>query len=407
MSEPKHTGFEALAQETKLYPQEQVARVGSRRQSLFIGIPKEISLQENRVSLTPEAVTISVNNGHQIWIERGAGEKANFSDHQYSEAGAKVVDSSEEVFKANVILKIEPPTMEEVERFRPNQVLISALQVVSKDKSYFETLLKKKIIAIGYEFIEDKAGGKPIIRAMSEIAGASVIQIAAEYLTSRDGQGILLGGVTGVPPTKVVILGGGTVAEYAARAASGLGAEIKIFDNHIYKLSRIKHALAFQVFTSTLDSGRLEEALTSADVVISALRPEKERNRMVISEEMVMKMKEGAVIADLSIDQGGSVETSELTTHDQPTFIKHGVIHYCVPNVTSRVARTASIALSNIFTPTILRAGEERTMEDMIFGHHWFMNGVYIFKGGVTNLNLAKRFNLPYKDISLFRAARI
>ena len=408
MTTSKHSGFEKLAEETKLYPQEQLAAVGRHRQSLFIGIPREVSLKENRISLTPEAVSLVVKNGHKIWLEAGAGEKSNFSDQEYSEAGARIVEDVKELYQANIILKIEPPTDKEISYLKPNQVLISALNLVHKDKSYFEKLIEKKVIALAYEYIEDKVGGQPITRAMSEIAGTTAIQIAAEYLsTSTDGMGVILGGITGVPPTKLVILGAGTVAEYAARAALGMGAEIKIFDNHIYKLGRIKHALGQQVFTSTMDSVLLAKALSSADVFIGALRPDKGRNRLVISEEMVMKMKPGAVIIDLSIDQGGCVATSEMTTLEHPTFVKHGVIHYCVPNVTSRVARTASMALSNIFTPTILRAGEEGSIEDMIFLHRWFMNGVYAYKGGLANFELAKRFKLPYKDISLFRAARL
>ena len=408
MAPIKHTGFEKLAEETKLYPQEQLEAVSTRNQSLFIGIPKEVSLEENRISLTPEAVSLVVKNGHQVWIETGAGEKSNFSDKEYSDAGARIIPSAKEVYTASVILKIEPPTDEEISYLKPNQILISALNLVSKDKSYFEKLIEKKVIAIAYEYIEDTAGGQPITRAMSEIAGTTAIQIASEYLsTSANGLGVILGGITGVPPTKVVILGGGTVAEYAARAASGVGAEIKIFDNHIYKLGRIKHALNFQVFTSTIDSVLLAKTLATTDVFIGALRAEKGRNRVVITEEMVMKMKKGAVIIDLSIDQGGCVETSEMTTLENPVFYKHGVIHYCVPNVTSRVARTASMALSNIFTPTILRAGEEGSIDDMIFSHKWFMNGVYAYKGGLANFDLARRYKLPYKDISLFRAARL
>lgn len=407
MTEYKNRGFEELAKESALYPQEQLAKVKSKSHSLFIGIPKEISRQENRVSLTPEAVSVIVNNGHEVWVETGAGAKAKYTDNAYSEAGAMIVDSAAEVYKAHIILKIEPPTFAEIDLMKLNQVLISALQSGSQDVEYFKRLASKKIVGLAYEFIEDKVGGKPIIRAMSEVAGSTVMQIASQYLSSdNNGMGVLLGGVTGVPPTQVVILGGGTVAEYAARGASGLGAEIKIFDNHIYKLRRIKHALPFQVFTSTLDSARLEEALINADVVIGAIRPERGRNRMVVTEEMVMTMKPGAVIIDLSIDQGGCVETSSITTHNKPIFVKHDVIHYCVPNITSRVAKTASSALSNIFTPTILRAGEEGSIDDMIFAHGWFLNGVYTYKGGLANRDLAKRFDLPYKDISLLRAAR-
>lgn len=321
MSKSKQTGFEKLARETSLYPKEQLARVADKPNTLFIGLPREISLQENRISLTPDAVGVIINNGHKVWIEAKAGLKANFSDQEYSEAGATIVQSREEIYQADVILKIEPPTFDEIDLLKPNQIIFSALQMATRNQEYFKRIVDKKVIAIAYEMVEDKVGGRPIVRAMSEIAGNTVMQIAAEYLTTtNNGLGVILGGITGVPPTKVVILGAGTVAEYAARAASGLGAEIMIFDNHIYKLRRIKHALNFQVFTSTMDSSHLTNALKDADVVIGALRPDRGRNKIVVSEEMVQSMKEGSVIIDLSIDHGGCIETSEITTHELPVI---------------------------------------------------------------------------------------
>jgi len=286
--------------------------------------------------------------------------------------------------------------------------LISALQLGHLDQEYIHALLRKKVTALAYEFIEDKVGGMPIIRAMSEIAGSTVILIAAEYLsTANKGKGVILGGITGVPPTKVVIVGAGTVAEYAARAALSLGAEIQVFDNQIYKLRRIKHTLGHQFYTSTIDTVTLSESLKKADVVIGALRAEKGKTRHVISEEMVSQMKPDSLIIDLSIDQGGCVATSEITSHDKPVFRKYGVIHYCVPNVASRVAHTATTALSNIFTPTILRAAEEGGMEEMIFSHKWFMKGVYTYKGGLTNESIARKFGMKHKSIELLMAARV
>lgn len=406
MSEKKKTGFEALAK-TGIYTQEEVMKVKKGKYSFFIGLPKEISLQENRISLTPDAVALLVNNGHEVWVETKAGEGSKFTDKQYSDAGAKIVYSPIEVYKANVILKIEPPTLEELEYMRPGQTLISALQLGHLDQEFISALVRKKVTALAYEFIEDKVGGMPIVRAMSEIAGSTVILIAAEYLsTSKKGKGVILGGITGVPPTKVVIIGAGTVAEYAARAALSLGAEIQVFDNHLYKLRRIKHTLGHQVYTSTIDTVTLSESLKTADVVIGALRAEKGRVRHVVSEEMVSKMKTDSLIIDLSIDQGGSVATSEITTHDKPVFRKHDVIHYCVPNVASRVAHTATTALSNIFTPTILRAAEEGGVEEMIFSHKWFMKGVYTYKGSLTNESVARKFGMKYKNIELLLAAR-
>ncbi len=407
MTEKKKTGFEALAK-SSLYPQEEMLRVRKSKKSFFIGLPKEISLQENRISLTPDAVALLVSHGNEVWVETKAGEGSKFSDKQYSEAGAKIIYSPQEVYKADVILKIEPPTLEELEYFKPGQALISALQLGHLDQAYIDVLLRKKVTALAYEFIEDKVGGMPIIRAMSEIAGSTVMLIAAEYLsTVNKGKGVILGGITGVPPTKVVIIGAGTVAEYAARGALSLGAEIQVFDNQLYKLRRIKHTLGQQFYTSTIDTVTLSDSLKKADVVIGALRAEKGRARHVISEEMVSHMKPDSLIIDLSIDQGGCVATSEITTHDKPVFRKYDVIHYCVPNVASRVAHTATTALSNIFTPTILRAAEEGGVEEMIFSHKWFMKGVYTYKGALTNEFIARKFSMKFKNIELLMAARV
>jgi alanine dehydrogenase len=407
MTEKKKTGFEALATKTSLYPQEQTLEVRRRRHCFFIGLPNEISLQENRISLTPDAVAILVNDGHEVWVETKAGLGSKFSDKQYSDAGAKIVYSPEEVYKADVILKIEPPTLDEIELMHQGQTLISAMQLGHLKVDSIQAMLKKKITALAYEFLEDKVGGMPIVRAMSEIAGSTVLPIASEFLsTANNGKGVILGGITGVPPTKVVIIGAGTVAEYAARAALGLGAEVQVFDNHLYKLRRIKHLLGQQIYTSTIDTITLSETLKSADLVIGALRAEKGRVRHVVTEEMVAQMKTDSLIIDLSIDQGGCIETSEITTLSKPIFRKHGVIHYCVPNVASRVAHTATNALSNIFTPTILRAAEEGGVEAMIFSHKWFMKGVYTYKGGLTNEHVARKFGLKYKNIELFMAAR-
>jgi alanine dehydrogenase len=406
MAEKKKSGFETLAQ-AGLATQEQMLAVKKKKGTFFLGLPREISLQENRITLTPDAVALLVNNGHQVWVETKAGAGSKFSDQQYSEAGATIVYSPQEVYKADIILKIEPPTLEETEYLRPGQTLISAIQLGHLQQEYIQALLKKKVTALAFEFIEDKVGGMPIIRAMSEIAGSSVMLIAAEYLsTANNGKGVILGGITGVPPTKVVIIGAGTVAEYSARAALGMGADVQIFDNHLYKLRRIKHLLGQQVYTSTIDTLTLSESLRTADVVIGALRAEKGRARIVVTEEMVSKMKPDSLIIDLSIDQGGCVETSEITTLKKPVFRKYDVIHYCVPNVASRVAHTAATALSNIFTPTILRAAEEGGVEQMIFSSKWFMKGVYTYKGNLTNEAVGRKFNMKYRNIELLLAAR-
>jgi len=402
------TGFKELAKQSALYPQESLDPLVQDKRSLLIGIPKEVSLQENRVALTPEGVAILARNGHRICVEKGAGDGAHFTDSEYSEAGASISDNPQEVFKSDLILKVEPLLEREIEWVKPGATVISALNLPTHEKSYFEKLNQKKITGIGYEFIEDRGGGLPIVRTMSEIAGNTAMLIAAEYLSSPgNGKGLVLGGITGIPPTKVVILGAGTVAEYAARTALGLGADIKVFDRHLYRLQRLKYAVGQSVYTSIIDSDTLGEAIQRADVVIGAMRGENGISPCVVTEDMVASMAPNSVIIDVSIDQGGCVETSRLTTHEQPVFRKHHVIHYCVPNIASRVARTASIALNNVFLPFLLEVGALGGIEEILYTSRWVMKGVYAYKGALTNAYIAQKFNLPYKDLSLLMMARL
>ena len=406
MSE-KIPGMSDIARDSQLYPVEAPLKVKQGNRSLQIGVPIETSLQENRVPLKPESVDVLISNGHDVWIESGAGQSASYSDNDYSEAGAKIVYNRKEIFQSDIVLKVEPPTIYEMDMLKPGITLISAFQSGTQSIDYLKAINQKKITAIGYEFIEDKAGGLPLVRAMSEIAGSTVMLVAAEYLSkTKDGQGVILGGVSGVPPTKVVILGAGTVAEFAARAAFGLGVDIQIFDNHIYKLRRLKHAIGHQVNTSTIDRATLTQAVAQADVLIGAIRAEKGRNKMVATEEMITKMKPGSVVIDVSIDQGGCIETAKPTSLKDPVYKINDVIHYCVPNMASIVPKTASIAISNIFTPLLLQAGDMGGMDEMIFTHKWFMKGVYAYKGSMTNLYLSRKYNLGYKDLNLLMAAR-
>lgn len=402
------TGFEKLAQQSSLYPQESLFAVKKKKGTLTIGLPKEVSLKEHRIALTPEAVRILSANDHEVCIEAGAGADANYSDHDYSEVGARIVSGPKEVYQADVVLKIEPLVEQEFEFLRTGSTLISALNLPSLQKDYFEKLNKARITAIGYELLEDEDGGMPVIRAMSEIAGSTVMLIAAEYLCNTNGgKGILLGGITGIPPTRVVILGAGTVAEYAARAALGLGAEVRIFDKHLYRLQRLKYALGRNIYTSIIDSDALMNAVAEADVVIGALRPESGYMPYVVSEEMVSKMKPNSVIIDVSIDQGGCFETSKMTTLQNPVYKSMGVFHYCVPNIASRVAQTASASLSNIFLPLLLQAGKTGGIEEMIYAHSWFLSSVYAHKGTLTNSLIASKYNMRSKDLSLLLAARM
>ena len=390
-----------------LMPKEEMLEVKPNFKQLQIGIPKESSFQENRVSLTPDSVGLLVANGHSIIIEKGAGEAANFSDKQYADKGAEIAYSKDDVFKALFILKIEPPTKSELELMHKGQVLISAVQMSTQTAEYFQTLNKKIITAFGFEFIKDKQDKLPIVRSMSEIAGSTSLLIAGEYLSNvNNGKGLMLGGISGIIPTNVVVIGAGTVGEYACRTAMGLGSSVIVFDNSVSKLRRLQNNINQRVSTSSIQPKALMKALRRADVVISALRIGDGRVPCIVSEEMVQQMKKGAVVIDVSIDQGGSFETSEVTTHKKPTFIKHDVVHYCVPNIASRVSRTASMAISNILTPILLRISEEGGVENTIRKHECLRNGIYAYKGSNTNEVLSRNFKIPFKDLELIMATR-
>ncbi|HQW00612.1 MAG TPA: alanine dehydrogenase [Bacteroidia bacterium] len=398
----------SLAASAAMMPQESMLEVRKQHKQLYIGIPKETSFQENRVPLIPESVSLLTNHGHEIVIEAGAGAASKIEDSDFSEAGAKIAYTTEEVYKADIILKVAPPSKEEVELLQTRQTLISILQMSMQNAEYVRSLSAKKITAIGYEFIHDESGVYPIIQAMSEIVGSSSILIAAEYLSNAfNGKGELLGGVAGIPPSVVVIIGAGTVGEYAARAAMGLGATVRVFDNSIHRLRRLQNRLGRRVYTSMLVPNTLLRELKSADVAIGALRSSEGRTPVVVTEEMVSEMRVGSVIVDVSIDQGGCFETSEITNHLQPVFKKYGVVHYCVPNIASRVSRTASTALSNIFTNILLSAAEEGGIDEVMWKDRSVRNGVYMYNGSVTNRYIADTCRLPYKDLDLLRAARL
>ncbi len=385
----------------QLLPQEETLEVLKRKGELFIGIPKETSFQEKRVCLTPDAVSALVTNGHRVLVEAGAGNDSKFTDHQYSEAGAEVTKDTAKVFSCPMLLKVEPPSLEEIKLINPQTILISALQLKTQHKKYFEALATKRITAIAFEFIKDDDGAYPAVRCLSEIAGTASILIAAELLTNTNkGNGLIFGNITGVPPIEAVILGAGTVGEFAARSAIGLGANIKVFDNSISKLRRIQTNLGMTMYTSTLQPKNLLKALKRCDVVIGAVRG-KNRSPILVSEAMVETMKPGAVIIDVSIDMGGCFETSEVTSHNKPTFIKHNVTHYCVPNIPARYSRTASVSISNIFTPYLLQIAENGGIEQTLRFDKGLKNGLYYYHGVLTNKSVAEWFDLNYSDINL------
>jgi alanine dehydrogenase len=395
-------GFSEMAKQAMIQPKEALEEIKSKKNNLFIGIPKETSFQENRIALTPLSVALLVNNGHQVVIESGAGLAANFSDINYSEQGARIVHDIKEVYQADIIIKIAPPTLSEIEMMKHSQILFSALQIATLKKEDLQALMAKKITALAFEYLRDDGNVLSVVRAMSEIVGATSVLIAAEYVSNVfGGKGIMLGGVTGVPPTEIVILGAGTVAEYAARTAIGLGAEVKVFDSSLHRLRRLQNNIGSRVFTSVMQPIVLEKAITTCDVVIGAIRADHGRSPCVVTEETVSKMKPNSVIIDVSIDQGGCFETSEVTNHKNPVFRKHDVIHYCVPNIASRVSRTATYALTNIFTPILIDIGDMGGIMNLIWVKAGIRNAVYIYQGAMTNQDLAQRFEMPHKDLNL------
>ena len=389
-----------------LLPQEEMLEVSRQSKKLVIGIPKDSDETESRIPLTPEAVELLVNWGHEIIIESEAGKLANYTDHDYSEKGAQIVKTSQEVFKAQIVLKISPLLPAEIDMLTESQVVMSSLHLTPEVGQQIKGLMKKKTTAIAYESIRDNDGAYPVVRAMSSIAGSTSILVAAEYLSNvNEGKGVMLGGVSGITPTEVVIFGAGTAGEFAARAALGLGANVKIFDDSIKRLMELQDILGQRLYTSIFHKQVLERVLKTADVVIGAIIPEETKGRMMITDDQVKLMKKGSVIVDLSIDKGGCFETSEVRRHTDPAYVKHGVIHYCVPNITARVARTSSIALSNVFTPLLADIADAGGIKQHLKDDSGLRHGVYIYNGILTNSYLGELYNIPSRDINLLMAA--
>lgn len=389
-----------LMSQGSLLPKEEMLEVARKKGNLYIGIPREVSFQERRVALVPETVAVLVANGHRVKIETKAGDGSSFADRDYSEAGAEICYDHKDIFECDIIFKVAPPSESEVEMMKGNQTLISALQISIQPKKILQMLMDKKITAIAWDYIRDESGVFPVVRTLGEIAGTTSMLVAGQLLSSfSEGKGIMLGGVAGVQPTEVVVIGAGTVGEYATRAALGLGASVKVFDNSISRLRRLQNDLGTRVFTSVIQPKVLAKALMRCDVAIGALRAPLGRTPCIVTEEMVQQMKEGSVVVDVSIDQGGCFETSRVTNHDHPTYSEHGVIHYCVPNIASRVSRTASFALSNIFSPILIDMGEKGGCKGLIASNTGFRGGAYIYKGVLTSEVLGKVFDLEYKEI--------
>lgn len=377
-----------------------------RQKKLILGIPNELSKGENRICLTPEAVRCLVAMGHEILLQRGAGDNANYSDREYCDMGAVIVDSTEEVYTADIIIKATSVCLADTRYMRDRQIILSPLKLCDVKKEAIVEMMQRKVTALGFDLIKDDDGFYPVVRIMSEIAGNSAIMIASEYLNnSRGGKGIILGGVSGITPTEIVILGAGTLGEYAARTAIGLGAIVKVFDHSVAQLRHLNEVLGQRVFTSVFHKPVLDKALTSADVVIGAMRCLDNRSNIVVTEEQVRMMKKGAVIVDMAIDHGGCIETAGPTTHEKPVYTYEGVIHYCVPNVLSRVARTASIAYSNVFLPLLENVASQGGFTNMIRLNAGVREGVYVYNGILTKEIIADKFGLSSRDIELLIAA--
>lgn len=391
---------------TGLMPQEEMLEIGKKQKKLVLGIPKENHQFEKRIPLTPEAVEVLVNNGHDVIIETKAGDGSNYSDRDYSEHGALIVDSRKEVLNAEIILKVAPLPDEDIDQLKGNQVVFTALQINQQSVEYIRKLMNKKVTAIAFEYLKNDDGVYPILQSMNAIAGNEAIMIAGELLSNASGgKGIILGGVTGITPTEVVIIGASTAAEFAARAALGMGAFVKVFDTSVQRLEQLQRNIGVRMHTSIFHPQVLTRTLKSADVVIGAVKLVETGPRFFVTEEMVKLMKKGSVIIDLTIDQGGCIETSECRTPRNPVYVKHNVIHYSIPNIPSRVARTASIVISNILSPLLMEMGNAGGIKPLLKEKKGVRFGTYIYNGILTNEHIGNRFNIPSKDIELLMAA--
>jgi alanine dehydrogenase len=386
---------------------EETLDIKPKREALFIGIPKEDSFNENRIALTPDAVSVIVANGHEVCIETNAGKGANYTDNDYSEAGARICYDKKQVFEADIIVKSAPVSLEECELLKLNQYIISPIHLAEMKREILEKMMQKKVTALSFENLKDDSGHNPIVRSMSEIAGSAVMLIAGQYLSNaNNGKGVLVGGISGIPPTKVIIIGAGIVGEYAARTALAMGASVKIFDNSIYRLKRLQNNIGVRLWTSVIEPKILSKQLKTCDVAVGALGNDGGKTPLVVTENMVSNMRPGSVIVDVSIDHGGCFETSNVTTHKKPTFTKFDVIHYCVPNIPSGFARTASQAISNVLMPLLLETSEDGGVDKLIWHKINIRTGIYMFKGSLTNFHLSERFNIKFTDLNLLIASR-
>ncbi len=366
-----------------------------------IGVPKESAKDEKRVAVTPDDVAIITDLGFDVLVEHNAGLDAGIFDLAYSEAGAKIVESAEQIYKnADIIAKIAPLSDDEIDILAENKIIFSALNLSTITRESIEKLQLKKTTAVAYEYFNDVGGFNPFLHVIGEIIGTSAVMIAAELLsTTGGGSGIMLGGLSGLPPAEIVILGTDIAAEYAVKLALGLGADVKVFDNSMQNLIHFHKTFGQQLYTSTLNYANLRKAMLTADVVINTLSKTPGK-KFVVSEEMVSLMKKDAVIIDLKVDSGSIIETSKITSFDEPTYKYNGIIHYCVPNLASRVALTSSIAISNLLSVSLIKILQQGSIIPFLQYDTNIRNGTVMFKGALTNKIVADAFGLKYTDIN-------
>lgn len=374
---------------------------------LKIGLPREIADGETRVCLSPAGVEVLTANGHQVFVEKDAGKQARFTDHQYAEAGAEMVYSAADLYaRAEVIVKVAPPDLHEIAMMQEQQLLISALHLGESNDEFYTKLQQKNITGIGFEFIQEKDESFPIVRILHEITGSLSVQIAAGYLeTGHEGQGILLGGISGVPPATVVILGAGIIGEYAARTALGYGAQVFVMDNNLTALRRLENALDRRIITAMANQQYLYSALKFADVVIGAVMEEGNRAPCWVTDTMIGQMRPGSVVIDTVIDQGGCIATSRITSHADPVYRVNGVVHYGVPNIPARVGRTGTYAINNVLVPYLMQIGDAGGIHAALWEHIALRNGTYLYKKHLTKKNLPITVKLPYRDIEMLIAS--
>ena len=387
-------------------PREELIEKAVGRRQMSVGMPHDVHDDEKRIALTPEAVKILTDAGHEVYMETGAGEDAGFTDREYSENGAIVADTSQQIYSCDIVIKIAPFTQKEASMLRGNQIVISFMNAATMGEETLSQMMRRRVTALASERIKDSDGMFPVLESMSEISGITSVLLASEYLsTTSGGKGVMLGGVTGVTPTEVIIIGANTAGEYAARAALGLGAIVRVFDTSVHRLRNFQNLLGQRLYTSTFHPQVLQKALKSADVLIGAVSNDILMPWFYVTEEMVQGMKRGSVIVDLSVDTGGCVETAEPRAIKDPIYEKHGVIHYSAWNLPSRVPKTASIALSNVFRPLMQEIADAGGITPMLKFNNGLRDGVYVYNGILTNEVLGQKFGILSKDINLLLAA--